>query len=84
MTICEFCRHHSAPDTCRLGLKLPTTMRCREFAPGMDKFCANPADFVSPRQIVEMATFFGLTGAELKKVKIVAEQGVVDGTHKMS
>lgn len=84
MTICEFCRHHSMPGICRLGLNLPKTMRCREFAPGVEKFCANPADFVSPQQIIEMATFFGLNGMELKKVRIMAEQGVVDGTYKMS
>jgi hypothetical protein len=59
-------------------------MRCREFHPGIEKFCANPADFVSPHQIVEMARFFGLNGTELKKVKIVAELGVVDGAYKMS
>ena len=58
-------------------------MRCREFATGMEKFCANPADFVSPNQILEMARFFGLSGTELKKVEIVAELGVVDGTHKV-
>jgi hypothetical protein len=66
-----------------MGLNLPKTMRCREFAPGMEKFCANPADFVSPAQIVEMARFFGLNGTELKKVKIVAERGVVDATPGM-
>ena len=84
MTICEFCRHHSPPGKCELGLNLPKTTRCREFAPGMEKFCANPADFVSPNQIVEMATFFGLKGTELKKVKTVAALGVVDGAYKMS
>ena len=67
-----------------MGLNLPKTMRCREFAPGMKKFCANPADFVSPHQIVEMARFFGLNGTELKKVRIVAEQGVVDGSYEVS
>ena len=59
-------------------------MRCREFHPGIEKFCANPTDFVSPHQIVEMARFFGLNGTELKKVKTVAELGVVDGAYKMS
>jgi hypothetical protein len=65
-------------------LNLPKTMRCREFAPGVEKFCADPADFVGPHQIVEMAKFFGLTGAELKKVKAVAALGVVDGAYKVS
>jgi hypothetical protein len=35
----------------------------------MERFCADPKDFVSPRQIIEMAAFFGLKGMELKKVK---------------
>lgn len=44
----------------------------------MEKFCANPADFVSPNQIVEMARFFGFDRTELKKVRIVAERRAVD------
>jgi hypothetical protein len=47
-------------------------MGCREFEPGMEKFCSNPKDFVSPRQIVEMATHFGIKGLELKKIKLMA------------
>jgi hypothetical protein len=47
-------------------------MSCREFAPGMERFCADPKDFVSPRQIIEMAAFFGMKGMELKKVKRMA------------
>jgi hypothetical protein len=72
MTICEFCLHY-ANGSCGLGLNIPKSMRCREFAPGLEKFCADPADFVSPNQIVEMARFFGIDKAELKKVKIIAE-----------
>ena len=73
MIICDFCLHHSNENACGLGLKPPKTMKCREFAPGIDRFCANPTDFVSPNQIVEMAKFFGLERTELKKVKIIAE-----------
>jgi hypothetical protein len=47
-------------------------MGCREFDPGIEKFCSNPSDFKSSGQIVQMATFFGIKGAELKKVKIMA------------
>ena len=78
MIICEFCLLHSPEGGCRLGLKIPKTMKCREFAPGIDRFCAKPTDFVSPNQIVEMAKFFGLDRTELKKVKIVAEQRVAE------
>lgn len=76
MTICEFCLHYSNLS-CRVGLNIPKTMRCREFAPGVEKFCADPADFVSPNQIVEMARFFGIDKTELKKVKIIAERRVL-------
>lgn len=75
MTICEFCLQYSN-GSCAVGLNLPKTMRCREFAPGLEKFCADPADFVSPNQIVEMAKHFGIDKTELKKVKIMAERGV--------
>jgi len=78
MIICEFCLLHSPEGGCRLGLKIPKTMKCREFAPGIDRFCAKPTDFVSPNQIVEMAKFFGLERTELKKVKIIAERRVPD------
>jgi hypothetical protein len=53
-------------------------MKCREFAPGIERFCEKPTDFVSPNQIVEMARFFGIERTELKKVKIIAERRVVD------
>ena len=49
-------------------------MKCREFAPGIERFCAKRTYFVSPNQIVEMARFFGLERTELKKVKIIAER----------
>jgi len=47
-------------------------MGCREFDPGIEKFCSDPNDFVSPGQIIQMATFFGIKGTELKKVKLIA------------
>jgi hypothetical protein len=78
MIICEFCLQHSAEGRCKLGLTLPKGMTCREFTPGLEKFCANPADYVSPKQIVEMATFFGIKKAELKKVRLIAERSVVE------
>jgi hypothetical protein len=56
-----------------LGLNIPKGMSCREFGPGIEKFCSNPNDFVSPSQIVQMATFFGFKKAELKKIKLMAE-----------
>jgi hypothetical protein len=37
----------------------------------MEKFCSDPKDFVNERQ---MATFFGMKGTELKKVKIMASR----------
>jgi hypothetical protein len=72
MIVCEFCMQYRQDGQCRLGLNIPKGMGCHEFEPGMEKFCSDPKDFVSPRQIIEMATFFGLKGRELKKVKSMA------------
>ena len=74
MKVCEFCVQYEQGGTCRLGLNLPKGMGCHEFRPGMERFCSDPKDFVSPGQIIQMATFFGIKGRELKKVKIMAEQ----------
>jgi len=49
-------------------------MSCREFEPGIEKFCSNPGDFVGTGQILQMATFFGIKGTELKKITIMAER----------
>ena len=73
MIVCEFCLQYVRNSECKLGLKIPKGMSCREFDPGMDTFCANPKDFVSPSQIIQMATFFGFKKAELKKIKLMAE-----------
>ena len=72
MTICEFCLHYRADGACELGLNLPKRMGCRDFEPGLDKFCGNPNDFVSAHQIVQMAAYFGMRGMEMKKVKLMA------------
>ena len=77
MIICEFCTERKVDGNCGLGLKIPMGMGCREFAPGMERFCADPKDFVSPRQIIEMAAFFGLKGVELKKVKRMVVAGEI-------
>ena len=62
--------------TCRLGLPIPKSMTCREFGPSLEKFCADPKDFVDPKQLVQMATYFGVKGPELKKIKLMAAREV--------
>jgi hypothetical protein len=49
-------------------------MSCQDFGPTMEKFCSDPKDFVNEGQIIEMATFFGMKGTELKKVKLMASR----------
>lgn len=51
-------------------------MSCREFEPSIEKFCSNPADFVSEAQLVQMAGYFEIKGAELAKIKTVASREV--------
>jgi hypothetical protein len=72
MIVCELCLHFNGIGECRLDLKIPKGMSCREFVPGLEKFCSNPGDFVNSGQLVDMATFFGMKGTELKKVKLMA------------
>jgi len=72
MIVCEFCLHYKQNGECGLGLKIPKSMACREFGPTLEKFCSDAKDFVDPKQIVEMAVYFGIKGPELKKVKLMA------------
>jgi hypothetical protein len=74
MIVCEFCLQYKQNGECSLGLKIPKSMSCREFGPTLEKFCSDAKDFVDPRQIVQMATYFGIKGSELKKVKQMATQ----------
>ena len=74
MIICELCSHYGLSGECRLGLRIPKGMSCQDFGPKMEKFCSDPKDFVNERQIIEMATFFGMKGTELKKVKLMASR----------
>ena len=72
MMICEFCRQYQANRQCAVGLAMPKAMSCREFDPGIEKFCANPADFTGAGQLIQMSVFFGIKGVELKKIKQLA------------
>ncbi len=68
MTLCEFCVLQQADGRCASGRTIPKKMRCADFAPGIERFCATPADYVGPEQLKQMALFFGLAGKELKLV----------------
>jgi hypothetical protein len=72
MIVCELCSHYQGPGECKLDLKIPKGMSCCEFCPVIEMFCSNPTDFESSGQIIQMATFFGMKGSELKKVKTMA------------
>ncbi len=72
MIICEFCLQYRRDGECRFGLRIPKGMRCPEFDPGVEKFCDNPHDFNGSQQIVQMATYFGVKGMELKKIRQIA------------
>lgn len=72
MIICEFCSLYQKDGQCGIGLTSPKGMGCREFDPSLERFCSDPKDFVNPRQIIQMASFFGMKGVELKKVKVMA------------
>jgi hypothetical protein len=76
MLLCEFCTRFRRDRSCELGLNLPKRMTCREFDPSVERFCANPADFVSEAQLAQMAAFFDIRGTELKKIRAVAAREV--------
>ena len=78
MIVCDFCINFEPDGTCRLGLKIPKKMSCREFTPTLASFCAEPSDFVDPPQITQMATYFGFKGVELKKIKVMAAEEVLN------
>lgn len=74
MIICELCSHYGLGGECGLGLRIPKGMSCQDFSATMKTFCSDPKDFVDERQIIEMATFFGMKGTELKKVRLMASR----------
>ena len=76
MLLCEFCTQYRKTGECRLGLSIPKRMSCREFDPGVERFCSDPADFVNEAQLAQMAVFFDIKGAELKKIRAVAAREI--------
>lgn len=80
MKVCDFCTQYRQDGSCRLGRNIPKTMGCREFDPSLESFCSDPKDFVDSAQIVQMASYFGMKGSELKKVNLMAtraERGIL-------
>jgi hypothetical protein len=74
MKLCELCVHQEADKRCSVGRAVPQKMRCVEFKPGIERFCATPEDYTGPAQIRQMAIFFGLAGKELQRVLALAKQ----------
>jgi len=72
MTLCEFCVLQ-ADKKCSIGLSTPKKMRCREFKPGIERFCDSPSDYKGREQLKEMSLFFGLAGRELQRVLAMPE-----------
>jgi hypothetical protein len=70
--LCEFCSEYDSDGTCRLGRLAPRGFGCRDYAPEMASFFSNPLDFTGVAQVIQMATFFGFRGSEMKKVKFMA------------
>ena len=73
MTLCELCALRQTDGHCSKGHKKPSKMRCVDFSPEIEQFCATRADHVKMDQIKQMAVFFGLAGKELKRVMAMGE-----------
>jgi hypothetical protein len=82
MTLCEFCVLQQADKRCANGHKTPNKMRCADFIPGLERFCATPADFKGQAQIKQMALYFGFAGKELKRVMAMSEAASAPNTLK--
>jgi hypothetical protein len=48
-------------------------MKCVDFTPGIERFCSTRADYTGREQLKQMASFFGITGKELKRVLAMRE-----------
>jgi hypothetical protein len=68
MKLCEFCIRQNADGSCAAGRPPPQKMRCVDFTPSIERFCATPADYTGRAQLKQMAVFFGLAGKELQRV----------------
>jgi hypothetical protein len=73
MTLCEFCVLQETDGRCGRGRPTPKKMKCVDFAPGVERFCATPTDYAGREQLKQMALFFGLAGKELKRVLAMGE-----------
>jgi hypothetical protein len=49
MKLCEFCIHQQADDKCAVDRPIPKKMKCIEFTPGIERFCATPAELHGAR-----------------------------------
>lgn len=43
-------------------------MRCVNFTPSIERFCATPADYEGAEQVRQTVLYFGMAGRELKRV----------------
>jgi hypothetical protein len=62
-----------ADSRCSKGHKTPKKMKCVDFTPGIERFCATPADYTGRDQLKQMALFFGIAGRELERVLAMSE-----------
>ena len=74
MTLCEFCILEENIGLCANRRPIPKKMRCVDFTPSIERFCASPGDFTGEGQLRQMATYFGLAGKELKRVLALASR----------
>ena len=77
MAICDYCVERRPDGRCNYGLSAPRGMSCKYFNTNIEKFCANPADFVDAAQIVAIATFFQFKRSAMKKIIVMAQRETV-------
>jgi hypothetical protein len=62
-----------ADGICSRGYRTPKTMKCVDFTPGIERFFSTRADYTGREQLKQMASFFGISGKELKRVLAMSE-----------
>jgi hypothetical protein len=71
MILCELCTLQTTDQSCSRNNTIPKKMKCPDFTPGIERFCATPGDYTGKQQVYQMALFFGLKGKELKRVQLM-------------
>jgi hypothetical protein len=73
MTLCEFRTLQKVDGACSREHRTPKNRKFVDFTLGIKRFCSTPTDYTGREQLKQMASFFGITGKELKRALAMSE-----------